>query len=185
MADFFRIFAESLWLMLPAYAANMAPDIFKNLFKPLAVPLDLGMKWRGKRVLGSHKTFRGLLFGVLFGVLFAYAQRILFEVSPLLRSLSIIDYSSHSPLLIGFLLGFGALVGDSAESFFKRRRGIKPGKAWIPFDYLDWILGSVLFLSPVFVPPLPHLAMIFLLFPVLHLIVNNAAFSLGMRSERF
>jgi len=42
-------------------------------------------------------------------------------------------------------LGFGALFGDTAKSFFKRQKGIQPGRSWFPFDQVDYIVGGVAF----------------------------------------
>src|SRR4051812_27852644 len=53
-----------------------------------------------------------------------------------------------SPLL-GAWIGLGALSGDLVKSFAKRRRGILPGQAWIPFDQIDWLLGALAFAAPV------------------------------------
>jgi CDP-2,3-bis-(O-geranylgeranyl)-sn-glycerol synthase len=47
-------------------------------------------------------------------------------------------------LSLGFLLGLGAMAGDAAKSFFKRRLGIAPGHPWIPFDQIDFQIGALL-----------------------------------------
>jgi CDP-2,3-bis-(O-geranylgeranyl)-sn-glycerol synthase len=36
------------------------------------------------------------------------------------------------------------MAGDSAKSFLKRRRGIPPGESWVPFDQLDFVIGSLI-----------------------------------------
>ena len=47
---------------------------------------------------------------------------------------------------IGLLLGSGALIGDAVKSFFKRKEGIKPGNRFIPWDQLDYSIGSLVLL---------------------------------------
>src|SRR5437773_6411567 len=50
--------------------------------------------------------------------------------------------------LLGVLFGAGAMAGDSAKSFFKRRLGVEPGRPWIPFDQLDFVLGALVLVAP-------------------------------------
>jgi len=57
------------YFMLPAYFANMAPVIMKNIFKNLAFPIDLNKKINNKPIFGKNKTFRGLFFGILFAII--------------------------------------------------------------------------------------------------------------------
>ena len=59
-----------------------------------------------------------------------------------------LDYGSAWIILVGGLLGFGALCGDSIKSFFKRQIGIAPGKSWFPFDQLDYLVGALLVSLP-------------------------------------
>lgn len=173
---------KAIYLMLPAYAANMAPVLFRKRLGFLAFPLDFGLEFMGKPLLGPHKTFRGLAAGVAFAVAVAFAQRI-FELSGLLESLAVLEYSGW--LYIGLLMGFGAILGDSMKSFAKRRAGISPGRPWMPFDQLDFAFGSLLFLIayrwvgvPVFIAALASSL-------VLHVLVNHAAFYIGVRREKW
>jgi len=105
-----------VYLMLPAYIANLLPDLCKNLIKELNFPLDFNKKFRGKPIFGSHKTFKGFVIGILGSIIVAYFQ---FRFSLFSQSYNIINYDSW--FLIGFLQGFGALFGDAIKSFFKRR----------------------------------------------------------------
>ncbi len=99
--------------------ANMTPVLVKNWFKFLEVPIN-------ERWLGSHKTYRGFITGIIAGgIVGLYLD----------------------PWYLGFVLGFGALWGDSFKSFWKRRFKIAPGKPWIPFDQIDWTIGGLLFAS--------------------------------------
>ena len=47
-------------------------------------------------------------------------------------------------ILIGFLLGFGALLGDALGSFLKRRLGIGRGKPAPILDQLDFIIVALI-----------------------------------------
>jgi CDP-2,3-bis-(O-geranylgeranyl)-sn-glycerol synthase len=143
---------QVLYFFLPAYLANLSPVLVRGRFEALAVPMDAGRSFRGKRVLGDHKTWRGLIAGVVAGALVFELQRLVYEAG-LARPLALIDYSAH-PLLPGMLMGLGAAIGDAAKSFFKRRIDIEPGESWPVFDQLDFFLGAYIFVSLVYSPPL-------------------------------
>lgn len=148
---------QVLYFFMPAYLANMSPVLVKRRFSALAVPIDGRRTLGGKRILGDHKTWRGLLAGIITGTVVYEFQRLTYEVG-LVRDLALIDYST-SPLLPGLLLGLGTGVGDAVKSFFKRRLDIAPGKSWFIFDQLDFVVGAYVFVSVVSVPPLlPTLA---------------------------
>ena len=117
MDSLFMLILKSMYLMLPAYFANMAPVIVKkiNIFD---YPVDFNKKFGKKPLFGKHKTFRGFIFGIVFAITIAYVQFRLAEADSF-WSISILDYEKW--LLIGFLMGFGALSGDLIKSFFKRR----------------------------------------------------------------
>lgn len=172
------IILQALYFMLPAYMANMAPVAVKRI--PFGdVPLDKGSSWRGKRILGDHKTARGLVAGIIFAVLTVLAQRALVDVAPIFAQISLLPYSELWPeilILLGILYGLGALGGDAIKSFFKRRIGIAPGKNWIPFDQLDFVIGSLALVGLVYFPPAPHIIVILILSPLLHALVNITDF---------
>jgi CDP-2,3-bis-(O-geranylgeranyl)-sn-glycerol synthase len=46
------------------------------------------------------------------------------------------------------LFGFGAIAGDAIESFFKRQRNVAPGHSWFPFDQIDYVIGTIIAVSP-------------------------------------
>lgn len=173
---------QCFYLMLPAYFANMAPVIVKNIFNKLKVPIDFNKKINNKPVFGRNKTFRGLIFGVLFAIVIAYLQFLLHS-NNIFVDISIVDYSNW--LSIGFLLGFGAIFGDLVESFVKRRMDYKPGKAFVPFDQLDFVVGALIFVVPLVVLSLNKILVILLLSFVLHIIVNHLAFYLKIRKEKW
>ena len=170
---------SSLYFMLPAYFANMAPIIVKKLFNFLAKPIDFGKKLNGKPIFGKNKTWRGLVFGVVFGIIVAYLQFVV--KSPL----DIVDYSNW--LMLGLLMGFGAIFGDMIESFVKRQFDIKPGQRFFPWDQIDFVIGSLL-LSYFFIPydmRIKVIIIVLLISPLLHIIVNHSAFYLGIRNEKW
>jgi len=173
---------ESLYLILPGALANMAPVLFKRVGF-LNYPVDFNRRWRGKPIFGKNKTYRGFFFGVLLAVLVVYIQRYLLNVNSF-RVISLLDYSSNT-FMIGFLIGFGVLFGDLVKSFFKRRFDIKPGASWFPFDQLDALVGGLLFMSLVYVPPLNVVVTLLVIALALHPTVNYAGYLLGTKKNKW
>ncbi len=168
-------------LLFPAALANMAPVFFAKT-PVLAIPLDGGRHFRGRRILGENKTVRGLVFGILAAIA-ASALETAFASS--LAPYALIDYGTVNPILLGTLLGLGALIGDSLKSFFKRQLDIAPGEHFIPFDQLDWILGTFIALLPIatFSPVVYALAII--LGGCLHPVANIVGYHLGLKRNMF
>ncbi|PIN80305.1 hypothetical protein COV11_04295 [Candidatus Woesearchaeota archaeon CG10_big_fil_rev_8_21_14_0_10_30_7] len=154
-----------LYFILPIYFANMAP-IFLSKLNFFNKPIS-------KKLLGSHKTWKGFISGCLAGMLVALVQLQFYT------GLEIYDYSQ--PALFGFLLGFGALFGDSFKSFFKRKIRIKPGKPWIPFDQIDYSIGALVFVSPLIFLGWWNSLIIIVLSFLLHIFANHLGYWLGIR----
>lgn len=174
----FKQILFALWFFLPAGMSNVMPIFAAHIpwLKKYNAPLDFGKYYRGKRVFGEHKTWRGLLAGVIAGTLTLWLQQYLFVEYAWVRSFaSSVDYAALPTLLVGALFAIGALGGDALESFFKRQRGIAPGKGWFPFDQIDYIVGGAIATMP-FVS-LSLLQYIWLLF--LWLIVHVASTVIG------
>ena len=177
------IILKLLYFMLPAYLANMAPVIGKKYLKSLAIPIDCGKKWKGKPILGKNKTWRGIILAVAASTIVFLAQQYLHNFSSF-KSISIIDYST-APILIGVLLGLGAIAGDSIESFFKRQLNVKPGKPWRPFDQVDFTIGALLLTAIVYFPGWANAIIIVLISALGHVIINHSAYYLKIRKEKW
>ncbi|MFH1848905.1 MAG: CDP-2,3-bis-(O-geranylgeranyl)-sn-glycerol synthase [archaeon] len=175
---------ESLYFILPAYFANMAPVFYRNKWKKLAVPVDFGLRFRGKRLFGANKTWRGLFAAVLWGIAAVYIQVVLHEIA-FFERISLFDYTQANIILLGSLLGLGAILGDLAESFVKRRMGIESGKPWVPFDQLDFVIGALILASFVYLPPIPVIITILIASPILHLAAVFVGYLLGIRESKF
>ncbi|OGC92463.1 hypothetical protein A2899_02445 [Candidatus Amesbacteria bacterium RIFCSPLOWO2_01_FULL_49_25] len=107
---------KMLWFLGVAGVANMAPVFAAKLWPKWDWPIN-GI------LFGSHKTWRGLVFGVGIAGIVGGG--------------------------LGALSGFGALMGDLVKSFCKRRMGIAPGKSWFPWDQIDWVVGTMVMSWPV------------------------------------
>jgi CDP-2,3-bis-(O-geranylgeranyl)-sn-glycerol synthase len=175
---------ECWYLMLPGMLANMAPPLVKRVHF-LDYPVDFGMKLRGRPILGSHKTFRGLFFGILVAVIIVFFQGLLFQGSVFFQGFSLFDYSQHNFVVVGLLMGFGPLFGDAVKSFFKRQAGVGPGRPWIPFDQVDFVLGWLLFTAIVYVPPWQVALTLLLTVPLLHIATNHIGYYMGVNKSKW
>jgi CDP-2,3-bis-(O-geranylgeranyl)-sn-glycerol synthase len=169
----------ALWFFLPAGLSNAAPVFAARipLISHLSQPLDFGKTYRGQRIFGANKTWRGLLTGTLVGIITALLIYPLFFGGALDLSFWL------SSMLVGGLLGFGALFGDAIESFFKRQLGVKPGHSWFPFDQIDYILGAFLISFPVVHLPLYYYGIILATWFAMHLIASYIGFLLGLKDK--
>lgn len=177
----------ALWFFWPAGSANSAPILANNTpLKHWGTPIDLGKSFRGKRITGDHKTWRGLTAGVINGGIIGFVQLILARNFSFFASIGdAIDYTDGSVILLGAVLGLGALLGDSVKSFFKRQVNIPSGHGWFPFDQIDYIIGGLLF-SLLFVrlSPAEYIS-ILLIYALLHPIANLIGWLLKLKPRPF
>ena len=126
-------------------SASLSRNI--NFLKPLEVPVDFNKKINGYPIFGNHKTWRGLICGTVAGMIMAIFQQYLYQFE-YIQKISLFNYQEINIFLFGFLISFGAVFGDLLFAFLKRRQNIEPGKPWIPFDQLNFVIGSFLLLTP-------------------------------------
>jgi CDP-2,3-bis-(O-geranylgeranyl)-sn-glycerol synthase len=183
---------QSAYFLIPAYFANMAPPIAKKFkfLESLKIPIDRGKKFSdGRSLFGQNKTYRGYVVGIIGGIIGAYIQMLLFKY-PIFQNISIIgiDYTSHFVvLLLGVLLGFGAITGDLIESFLKRRVGMDSGESFVPWDQIDHVIGAYIFVLPIVFYALTwklFLCSIIITF-FLHVIINHISFYMNIRQEKW
>ncbi len=139
----------ALYFLLPAIFANGAPVIIARL--PLlgnfSYPLDGRLKLGNKRILGDHKTIRGVITAISTSF-FVISLETHFLGPWYFNRFALFDYGEASNLLLyGFLFGAGAMLGDILGSFLKRRMGIQSG-TWLPYiDQADWVVGVLILLA--------------------------------------
>ncbi|MBD3304465.1 CDP-archaeol synthase [Candidatus Woesearchaeota archaeon] len=176
-----QLILQVFWFFLPAGIANMAPVLFK--WVPfLDYPVDFNVKLRNKPLFGRNKTFRGFAASIILAIIIVYIQKTLYART---EYLAFVDYSAVNVLLLGFLMGFGALLGDLVESFFKRRLSIAPGKNWVPFDQIDWILGAVACVYFYVDISWSLVLAAFVIFGLLHPVINLVGYFLHFKKKRF
>lgn len=176
----------ALWFFLPAALANMIPiPIAKVPFlRKFDMPMDFGKTYRGHRVFGSHKTWRGFISGILVATLVLWLQQLSVEHYAWAANLtSQIDYTQLPTLLLGPLFAIGALGGDAIESFFKRQRNTPPGHGWFPWDQLDYIIGASLITAPFVALTAGQYVWLILLWFVIHLISTYVGWLIGFKER--
>lgn len=166
-----------LYFFLPAYLCNMTPPLLNKagFLKFLAKPIDFSRKFKGEPILGQNKTWRGVLLGIFIGILVAYLQSFLYKFS-FFQRISVLNYTEINILFFGFLISGGAVFGDLLFSFFKRRLNKKPGQKWFPFDQIDYVIGSFLFLTLFFKINFSIWGTLLILTLFLHIIVTRLGF---------
>ena len=156
--------AEAFKFIFPAYCANGAPVLAGG-----GLPMDFGRNFvDGKRVLGNNKTFKGFFFGLAIGVFVGLVEYLVF---------------GEYPLLFSFLSPLGALSGDLAGAFLKRRLDIAPGGLLPIIDQIDFVVGAVLFSLPLGVVSWELAITVMLITPPIHLLTNFVAFKLKLKSN--
>lgn len=160
-----------VWLVLPAYIANAAPVVLARFYRKPRRPLDRGLVFvDGRRVLGDHKTVEGTCAAIAAGLAVSIAQAIV--------------ENSIDALLRGGVLTIGAVLGDLAGAFVKRRLGLRPGA---PAPLLDQLAFLYVALTLVVLTGLCSLgwddfALLTILTLVLHILSNAAAYMLHLKS---
>jgi CDP-2,3-bis-(O-geranylgeranyl)-sn-glycerol synthase len=184
----YKLILSSLYFFLPAYFTNMTPPLAKRfrILDSLDKPIDSNRTLNNKPILGSHKTWRGLVAGMIVGISVAYLQKCLYQF-PWIKEISFFDYKKINILLLGSLLSFGAISGDLFFAFLKRRLNLKPGSKFIPFDQINYVIGTyVLFsLTPFF--EIDNLAWIVLLISTffLHIMINRLGYHLRLHKAKW
>lgn len=173
--ELWLLVVQSLYFFLPAYLANMAPELLRG------IPVLGRPVW--ERKLGKNKSWRGLVVAGLAGVLVFWLQKFLFRLD-FFYKISIIDYGDFS-VLLGFLLGLGAILGDLVKSYFKRKAGFKPGESWKPWDQLDFVMGGLILGWLVYVPKIEVAIVLLVVSPFLHMLFCRLGYWLKIKKTRF
>jgi hypothetical protein len=112
-----------LFIILPVFFSGITFIFFlKLLVGKLNFPLDLGLKFRGKRLFGNNKTIKGPIFMSFFTMIYG------FLVFNLLKDNLKLNYPCPQVLINFLLVGLSYSLGELPNSFLKRQLGILPGE---------------------------------------------------------
>ncbi|WP_224332978.1 CDP-2,3-bis-(O-geranylgeranyl)-sn-glycerol synthase [Haloprofundus halobius] len=182
ISRFISQLVSAAWAMLPAYVPNNAAVLSGG-----GDPIDGGRMWGDRRLLGDGKTWRGTAVGSVVGVLLAVVLNLVRDRVEARLGVSLPEFSLGGA--VG--LAVGAMLGDIAASFLKRRSGRERGASFPLLDQLDFVVGALglaKLLSPVWFSrtftPL-RLVVVVVITPVLHLVTNGIAYLLGLKDEPY
>ncbi|MCX6657811.1 MAG: CDP-2,3-bis-(O-geranylgeranyl)-sn-glycerol synthase [Euryarchaeota archaeon] len=173
-----------LWLMLPALIPNSAAVLFGG-----GAPMDLGKSWRGKRILGDGKTWRGFLGGAASGTTIGVLQIALAPVLGIDSTWGFGDWPWS--LCVVLSLAFGSMIGDSAGSFVKRRLDLGRGDKAPILDQYNFVIGATVFVIAfqggwfwdhyIRGNGIYGLILFLIVAPLLHRVVNIIGYKLGKK----
>ena len=129
-----------LWLMLPALVPNSAAVLLGG-----GRPIDFGKSWRGRRILGDGKTWRGFTGGAGCGIIVGLMQITAADLGNLGEMWTFGEWPSALTIVV--CLGLGSMLGDSMGSFVKRRLGVGRGKRAPGLDQYNFVIGAVLLVA--------------------------------------
>jgi CDP-2,3-bis-(O-geranylgeranyl)-sn-glycerol synthase len=170
----------AVWAMLPAYVPNNAAVIGGG-----GRAIDGGRTWGDRRLLGDGKTWRGTAVGTLSGIVLA---AVLNAVAAPVGAVGSVALPTFPPAAaVG--LAAGAMAGDIAASFLKRRSGRERGAAFPGLDQLDFVAGALVavylaapgWAAATFTPAV--VATVVVVTPLLHLATNIVGYQLGVKAE--
>jgi hypothetical protein len=178
-----------VWLFLPVLGGALAhaPVLSLDLLKPLKKPLDGGANFRGRRVFGDNKTWRGaivIVAGVTVATLLLAQWDWWWDELPA-------GLREEDPLPYGLLLGLGVVVGELPNSFLKRQLDIPPGAQrrtlggvlLTVYDQADFVLAVWLLLLPLYAMAPWQAAFAFAVVAGVHLVVNLIGYAIGARKS--
>jgi CDP-2,3-bis-(O-geranylgeranyl)-sn-glycerol synthase len=154
--------------------------------------LDGGRTFRGQRIFGPNKTWRGFVVMVpAVGAAFALLSG-LFPSQPDPASAALWPLSVGQYFLLGCWVGFAFMAAELPNSFIKRQLGIEPGQVaahpvgrTVGFctDQADSLVGGLIALSAIV--PVPGVVWIYtlLLGSAVHWVFNVVLMLLGVKQR--
>ncbi len=129
----FAFLAELILFIIPAYVANSVPVVFGG-----GAAIDGGRRFAdGKPVFGASKTVRGFAAGVAFGALAGVA------IALAAGGNYFSCLGTAGKIFLAAALSLGAMLGDLAGSFAKRRFAMRPGAPSLFLDQLPFFFGAM------------------------------------------
>ena len=178
------------WLITPVLVAGLGQVMVlkTGMLPALAVPLDGGLHWRGKPLLGPRKTWRGVIVMTTLSALTARVLAAATRRSPRLRASCPFDFERINPWLLGGTLGLGYCLGELPNSFVKRRVGIAAAStsqrlAWLQYlvDQSDSVAGCLAALRLFYKPSWAEGGFAFATGVALHVGVDYLMHALGVK----
>jgi CDP-diacylglycerol--serine O-phosphatidyltransferase len=172
----------ALWLTLPLVVAGV--------IHMLAVRLDWLPRLKrplSERLFGPNKTVRGFVVMPMATVAGVFVTRAL---ELLLNGADADPARGVRPVLLGLVVGLGYMLAELPNSYVKRRLGIAPGELpetkrvlFAFVDQADSVVGCALAYELFVRLPAAVLAILVVLGPATHLVVNVGLYLVGLRKR--
>ncbi|HZT96513.1 MAG TPA: CDP-archaeol synthase [Chloroflexota bacterium] len=181
-----------VWLMFPVVAAGATHVVVLklDLLNRLAIPLDAGASWRGKRIFGDNKTVRGSVLMPVMAACFTSLEAALASRRQAGGFDPRVEFAT-TPWIAGFLVGLAYCLAELPNSFLKRRLDIPAGghsargsSVQYAVDQLDSVVGCLLALRAVYRPRRWEMPLACLLGSAIHVGIDLLLYQLGVKTKR-
>lgn len=182
--------AQAMYLFAPLLGSAAISGIVLRygLWPAMARPVDGGLTFRGRRLFGDSKTWRGLTCSLIGCTAAVAVQK--YVVGDRAAALAVIDYEQVSVLALGLALGGGAVLGELPNSFVKRQLGISPGTRpggalgplFYVLDQVDLLVGTWPLLLFWFRPSRSLVVVSIVLIFAVHQAVSLIGYLIGARA---
>lgn len=178
----------ALFLIVAMSAAGFAHSAWlrSSLSRKFMHPIDGGRTWRGRRLLGDNKSWRGFMMIVpASAATFAGLRALVSPGADGLWTMAPLAYAA-----LGALAGLGFMAGELPNSFVKRQLGIAPGESpasptlamvGLLIDRLDSILGMLVVVSLAVPTPWLTWGWVLVLGPFIHWGFSFLLYRLGVK----
>lgn len=184
------VLLQAVYLLLPLAVGGLVHGIAMKygLVRFLAVPIDGGRTFRGQRIFGDNKTYRGVVV-MAAGTALGYAIQSALHAFEAVRPYEVLDYTTPATWLVGAAVGGACMLAELPNSFLKRRMGIASGEAasgrWAAIfytaDQIDLVAGLwLVLLWAIPFDPLLFWGTVGVVF-VGHQLITVIGYTLGMR----
>ena len=186
--------ATALFLVAAFVAAGLAHSVWlaSRWSRALAIPIDGGLRVRGRRLFGDNKMVRGFVVMVpAAGAAFWVLGVLLDATSPALRA-SLWPLGNGELAMLGVWAGLGFMLGELPNSFVKRQLDVAPGlppagaiarAVSFTVDRVDSIIGMLVAISIAAPTPWMTWAYVLLFGPGIHLAFSLLLHRLGVKAR--
>lgn len=163
-----------------------------SLSERLRVPVDFGLRFRGRPVFGGNKTWRGFAVMPLSAAVSFWALAEVRDVLPAWLAAGMWDLPPMQYALLGLTCGFAFMLAELPNSFLKRRLGIAPGMAprqpglaatCLIIDRIDSVLGVLLAVTLLVPVTFATWVWVLLLGPGVHALFSIWLHRLGVKER--
>jgi len=187
------ILLRATWLILPVVLGGLGhvAVLKTNVLSSLAVPIDNGARWRGRRLFGANKTWRGVVLMTGLTALTSGAQAALARRARWASVQQVLQSARVNAWLTGALCGLTYCLAELPNSFVKRQLGIEPGaratrasRLQYVVDQADSVAGCLVALRILYRAAASELLTAFALGLTIHIGIDQLIYAIGIKSRR-